>query len=141
MTHELVARCTGDPLDAKGEGDVFQHRLVPQRHDLVQKSHDVGTRQEFPQLTDPGGGIAEPRGEGHRRFRVGGVLEEGNLHSVTAKGENPSQKTDKGISPVTKSPSTQSVRPGAFCYMPYFFLKRSTRPAVSTSFCLPVKKG
>ena len=23
----------------------------------------------------------------------------------------------------------------------YFFWKRSTRPAVSTSFCLPVKKG
>jgi hypothetical protein len=26
-------------------------------------------------------------------------------------------------------------------YMPYLFLKRSTRPPVSTSFCLPVKKG
>jgi hypothetical protein len=24
---------------------------------------------------------------------------------------------------------------------PYFLLNRSTRPAVSTSFCLPVKKG
>jgi hypothetical protein len=24
---------------------------------------------------------------------------------------------------------------------PYFWRKRSTRPAVSTSFCLPVKKG
>jgi len=26
-------------------------------------------------------------------------------------------------------------------YMPYFFLKRSTRPPASTNFCLPVKKG
>jgi len=25
--------------------------------------------------------------------------------------------------------------------LPYFWRKRSTRPAVSTSFCLPVKKG
>ena len=26
-------------------------------------------------------------------------------------------------------------------FIPYFFLKRSTRPAVSISFCLPVKNG
>ncbi|CAD7838371.1 hypothetical protein S1OALGB6SA_1077 [Olavius algarvensis spirochete endosymbiont] len=25
--------------------------------------------------------------------------------------------------------------------MPYFLLKRSTRPVVSTNFCLPVKNG
>jgi len=25
--------------------------------------------------------------------------------------------------------------------IPYFLLKRSTRPVVSTNFCLPVKKG
>jgi hypothetical protein len=26
-------------------------------------------------------------------------------------------------------------------FLPYFLWKRSTRPAVSTSFCLPVKNG
>jgi hypothetical protein len=30
---------------------------------------------------------------------------------------------------------------GAAAGLPYFWRKRSTRPAVSTSFCLPVKKG
>ena len=29
----------------------------------------------------------------------------------------------------------------AFCTFAYFFLNRSMRPAVSTSFCFPVKKG
>src|SRR4030065_528383 len=29
----------------------------------------------------------------------------------------------------------------AFDFRPYFFWKRSTRPAESISFCLPVKKG
>src|SRR5258708_28959206 len=31
--------------------------------------------------------------------------------------------------------------PAAAGTLAYFFWKRSTRPAVSTSFCLPVKKG
>ena len=34
----------------------------------------------------------------------------------------------------------QGFYPG-FYLMPYFFLNLSTRPPVSTSFCLPVKKG
>jgi hypothetical protein len=31
--------------------------------------------------------------------------------------------------------------PVATFVSPYFFMKRSTRPALSTNFCLPVKKG
>jgi hypothetical protein len=53
---------------------------------------------------------------------------------------SPRQKTDKGISPWTKSPSFEPARPKPYC-MPYLFLNLSTRPAVSISFCLPVKKG
>ena len=35
----------------------------------------------------------------------------------------------------------ESIADGQEVFVPYFCRKRSTRPAVSTSFCLPVKNG
>jgi len=44
-----------------------------------------------------------------------------------------------GVSEPLAQTQVSELEPAA-C-LPYFWRKRSTRPAVSTSFCLPVKKG
>jgi hypothetical protein len=75
-------------------------------------------------------------------------------HMVLMRNSDKKRKADKVKHPVRfiryKPPFSMAVlHAAAQCpaanrkpdYMPYLFLKRSTRPPVSTSFCLPVKKG
>src|SRR5208337_387679 len=61
-------------------------------------------------------------------------------------GEGVEKEADR---PMTGPQDAKRLRSYAGCFLAaalaaalaYFFWKRSTRPAVSTSFCLPVKKG
>src|SRR5690348_14797157 len=61
------------------------------------------------------------------------------------RGQKDRKKKRTGLRPVrdqgTEFQLENYFLPAAAGTLAYFFWKRSTRPAVSTSFCLPVKKG
>src|SRR5215469_9901677 len=66
------------------------------------------------------------------------------LHGEPEADKTPERKSGPARSRSEKSSEISEGNyflPAAAGTLAYFFWKRSTRPAVSTSFCLPVKKG
>src|SRR5262245_48947995 len=61
-------------------------------------------------------------------------------HSLPLKGKGPRESEGQ-----SRSGAALQARPATYFFsafaFPYFRRNRSTRPAVSTSFCFPVKKG
>ena len=116
MAHQLMRAGPGDAVDREGEAGVLERALVAGAHQTAHQPAHLVLAHLRLELGGAHGRVAQPTRGRHRPLRGRGVLKKRYLefggHS----------------------------RRGYFVFSGrrYFLLNLSTRPAVSTSFCLPV---
>ena len=79
MAHQLVGTGAADPLDAEGEGGMFEDRKVAETEDFAQQRLLLGAVLG-QQAVDSRGRIAEPGGGGDDPFRVRGMGQQLDVH-------------------------------------------------------------
>ncbi len=84
MPGDLGKKSPADPLQAEGEGGVFQGAFVAQLPQHPEEGLGLFRGEALHHRVDGGGAVAELGGGGHRLFRVGGVGDEGYFHGSSS---------------------------------------------------------
>src|SRR5207249_7115115 len=110
-------------------------RRRPRRAGELPRELSVATL-DLTELIEHGGALRRPSGPRARRHPLAG--EPPRRRPTWSRPRTPPARDAQA----PHAPAPAGDRGGRYAgFRPYFFWKRSTRPAVSTSFCLPVKKG
>ena len=82
MANQLVARGTGNALDAETEYGVFENRQVTEPDDAADQNGRTGRIDSPLEIVDAVRRVAQARRQGDGDLGIGGLAQQGNAHET-----------------------------------------------------------